>query len=157
MTHWNRSIFWVIFALTASFVVLSGVRRTSQTIEVSVSHVGTRKYKHWGMCCFFGVSNKSSFPVKRWPQFSVEDQNTGISSLVMYQENRYFGPGEGEIIVIQKPTNQGPWRLVLNYSRNSLTGRFGEIIGEYNWSQYIPLRLRAVPIDYFNSDWVKDE
>lgn len=157
MIHYSPCKFWVVLSFIMSVLFLACVTKNSQPMDVSFTHLGTMNYKHWGLCSFFGVTNKSNFSVKRWPAFCVEDQKTGISSIVMYQENRYFEPGEGETIVIQKPTNQGPWRLVLNYSRNGMAGSFAEILGKYNWSKYLPLRLRAVPSDNISSDWVKDE
>jgi hypothetical protein len=95
--------------------------------------------------------------VKRWPGIEVEDQKTGIWATVMYQEKRFLRPGEGETVVFQRPTNQGPWRLVLTLSQTSVRSRFDDFVGAYSWSKYIPLRLRGVRCDFRKSDWVKSE
>ena len=157
MTPRKRSLFWVVLVLATSLLVLVCLTRNSQSIDVSVSYLGTENYKHWGLCSFFGVTNTSSFSVKRWPAIEVEDQKTGTWATVMYQENKFLGPREAETVVIQRPTNQGPWRLVLTLSRTSLRSRFGDFVGGHSWSKYIPLRLRGVPCDFRKSDWVKGE
>ena len=157
MTPRKRILFWVVLLSATSLLVLVCVTRKSQTIDVSVSYLGTENYKHWGLCSYFGVTNKSCFSVKRWPPIQVEDQKTGTWVTVMYQENKFLGPGEGETVVFQRPTNQGPWRLVFTLSRTSLRSRSADFVAGYSWSKYIPLRLRGVPCDFRKSDWVKGE
>jgi hypothetical protein len=111
----------------------------------------------WGPSCFFAVTNKSSFSVKRWSGMQVEDQKTGTYSGATYNEDKLLAPGEGETVVFQRPTNQGPWRLLLPLSRNSLRNRFGYFVGAHSWSKYLPLRLYGTPLYFWESAWVKCE
>ena len=158
MTSRKQSLIWVVVLVFAtSLLLFVCATRRPRSIDVAVSYLGTENYKHWGLCSFFGVTNKSSFSVKRWPGIEVEDQRNGTGACVTYQANKLLGPGEGETVVFQKPTNQGPWRVVLTLSRTSLRSRFSDFVGRYGWSKYIPLRLRGVPCDFRKSDWVKGE
>lgn len=155
----KQSVLWLSLGLAfaTSLLVLVSVPKNYQAIDFSIAHLGTRNFRHWGPCSFFGVTNKSSFTVTRWPAFDVEDKNTGTVMMAMYQENRLLRPGEGEIIVFQRPTNQGPWRLVLTLSQTSLRSRIMDRVGGYSWSELIPLRLRGVPCEFLKSDWVEGE
>ena len=163
MTPRKRSLFclclmfWAILVFPLSFLVVVCLTGKPQPMDISVSYLGTENYKHWGLCSFFGVTNKSSFPVKRWPGIDVEEQKAGSQATVMFQEKKFLGPGEGEIVVFQKPTNQAPWRVVLTLSRTSARSRFADFVGAYTWSRYIPSRLRGVPCDFWKSDWVNGE
>src|SRR5262245_8873443 len=153
----KRILFCVGLVLGTSVLVFVSAIRSSQSIDVSVSYLRTENYKAWGPSCFFAITNKSSFSVKRWDGIQVEDQKTGTWSGVTYNEPKLLAPGEGETVVFQRPTNQGPWRLLLPLSRNSLRCRFGYFVGAYSWSKYLPLRLRGTPLDFRKSDWVKGE
>lgn len=151
----KRSLFWVILVFATSSWVLVCATRNSQPIDVSISYLRSENYKHWGLCSFFGVTNKSSISVRRWPGIVVEDQKTGTWVTAMFEQNSLLGLGEGEIVVFQRPTNQGPWRLVLTISRTSLRSRFEDFVGQHSWSQYIPLSLRGVPCELLKSEWVE--
>ena len=159
MKLYKQSVLGLALGLTfaSCFLVLVSAPRNPESIDLSISHLGTRNFRHWGPCSFFGVTNKSSFTVTRWPSFDVEDKKSGTSILAMYQENRFLRPGEGEIIVFQRPTNQGPWRLVLTLTQTSLRSRFMDRFGGHRWSELIPLRLRGVPCEFLKSDWVEGE
>ena len=153
----KQSVLWLGLAFATSLLVLVFVPKNSQAIDLSIAHLGTRNFRHWGPCSFFGVTNKSSFTVTRWPAFEVEDKEAGTVMMAMYQENRFLRPWEGEIIVFQRPTNQGPWRLVLTLSQTSMRSRFLNRVGGYSWSELIPLRLCGVRSEFLKSDWVEGE
>ena len=150
----NRILFWVGLGLGTSVLVFVSATRSSQSMDVSVLYLRTENYKAWGPSCFFGITNKSSFPVKRWDGIQVE-QKTGSYAGVTYNPPKLLAPGEGETVVLQRPTSQEAWRLQVPLSRNSLRNRLSYFVRAYSWSKYLPFRLRGTPIDFRESDWVR--
>jgi hypothetical protein len=157
MKFLKRSLFWAVLAFATSWLAFVCVTKKREPINVSVTYIGAENYKHWGPCAFFGVTNTTSFPVNRGPGIDVEGQKTGAWTSIMYQQPQVLGPGKGEILVFQRPTNQEPWRLVLTFSRAGLRSRFAAFAGKYRWSEYIPWGLSGVPCEFQQSDWVKGE
>jgi hypothetical protein len=74
----------MVFVFATSLLVFVCATRNPQPIDVSVSYLGAENYKHWGLCSYFGITNNSSFSVKRWPGIEVEDEKNGTWATVIY-------------------------------------------------------------------------
>ena len=145
----------VTFGALAAAVMLVSVRRHPAAISVSVRYLGSTNYLNWGDTSMFAVTNRSASIVRRQGWLGVEDRNTGTTMVGMNQDSRVLGPGEGEVVMLQTPTNGGAWRLMLTVEEIDLRRRVNEAAGEAGVAKHLPARFRAMPQYSFTSDWVQ--
>jgi hypothetical protein len=152
---------FLLIAFAAVIVVLEPATPASH-LPVTVSFMSYTNDATGRRLAIFAVTNHSAATVFRWDHYHPESQRQlGLLSTLyigLYAGRKVsLAPGESEVIAVPPPTNQGVWRIVLDFGLDGLRRRFDDWRGpwrEGGLDTMVPDRLKAVPTQQIRSEWI---
>jgi hypothetical protein len=141
----------VAAVLLTIFAFLILLRRSSP-ISVTVGFVSLTNDALGHGWATFGVTNSSTFTVRRWGCYSPEERaRPGLFVTHTFGPNAMLKPGQSEVVAIPVISTASVWRAVFSLSREGPRSRF------YDYSNRWPkfhAKLPGVPTDLVPTEWI---
>jgi hypothetical protein len=127
--------------------------RSSGPIRIVVAFSGFTNDATGSRLAAFRVSNVGGVGLFRWPFYTIEESGRpSPSSSGASGRGDVLAPGESRICLLPAPTNNVPWRAVLNFSTNDWRRKFGGFSPQVR--RVLQSKSLSFPVTECMSDWV---
>jgi hypothetical protein len=122
-------------------------------IKIAVAFSGFTNDVTGSRIAAFKVSNLGGVRLFRWPLYAIEESGApSPASGGTYGRGTIIGPGKSSICLLPAPTNNVPWRAVLNFSADNWRRKFAGLPPRVR--SMLQSRSLSLPVTECLSDWV---